>query len=128
MNEYENVADSDTQKVKATEGERMKNITLNGTKISLPTEIPYSSLIAKGMKAVARQQAEGEKKLENQRLTEIDPKTKKPKLKNGINTEKAVEALLLFENTEVAPYQIEEMKATIANLQERVKKLEDWQE
>lgn len=72
----------------------MKNITLNGTEISLPTEIPYSSLIAKGMKAVAWQQA-------------------------------AVETLLLFENTDVTPYQIEEMKATIANLQERVKKMEN---
>lgn len=34
----------------------------------------------------------------------------------------------MFENTDVLPYQIEEMKVTISNLQTRVKKLEDWQE
>ena len=68
------------------------------------------------------------KKYENRRLTEVDPKTKKPRLKAGVSTERAVEVLYMFENTDVLPYQIEEMKVTIANLQARVKKLEDWQE
>ena len=68
------------------------------------------------------------KKYENRRLTEVDPKTKKPRLKDGVSTERAVEVLYMFENTDVLPYQIEEMKVTIANLQARVKKLEDWQE
>ena len=58
----------------------------------------------------------------------VDPKTKKPRLKDGVSTERAVEVLYMFENTDVLPYQIEEMKVTIANLQARVKKLEDWQE
>ena len=64
----------------------------------------------------------------NRRLTEVDPKTKKPRLKAGVSTDRAVEVLYMFENTDVLPYQIEEMKVTIANLQARVKKLEDWQE
>lgn len=41
---------------------------------------------------------------------------------------RAVEVLYMFENADVLPYQIEEMKVTISNLQTRVKKLEDWQE
>ena len=49
-------------------------------------------------------------------------------MKAGVSTERAVEVLYMFENTDVLPYQIEEMKVTIANLQARVKKLEDWQE
>ena len=68
------------------------------------------------------------KKFKNHRLTEIDPKTKKPRLKQGISINRAVEVLYMFENADVMPYQIEEMKTTIANLQARVKKLEDWQE
>lgn len=39
----------------------MKNITLNGAKLPLPSEIPYSSAIAGGMKVLARQQAAIEK-------------------------------------------------------------------
>ena len=67
-------------------------------------------------------------KYKNKRFTEIDPKTKKPRLKKGVSTERAVEVLYMFENADVLPYQIEKMKVTITNLQARVKKLEDWQE
>lgn len=88
-------------------------------------EIPYFNLMKKAMPG---QEKESTKKLKNHRLTEVDPKTKKPRLKRGVSTERAVEVLYMFENTDVLPYQIEEMKVTIANLQARVKKLEDWQE
>lgn len=87
--------------------------------------IPYYGMIKKAMPGPAK---ESKKKFKNKRLTEIDPKTKKPRLKKGVSTERAVEVLYMFENADVLPYQIEEMKVTIANLQARVKKLEDWQE
>lgn len=87
--------------------------------------IPYYGMIKKAMPGPAKK---NKKKYKNRRLTEIDPKTKKPRLKNGVSTDRAVEVLYMFENTDVLPYQIEEMKVTIANLQARVKKLEDWQE
>ena len=87
--------------------------------------IPYYGMMKKAMPGPAK---ESTKKFKNHRLTEIDPKTKKPRLKRGVSTERAVEVLYMFENTDVLPYQIEEMKVTIANLQARVKKLEDWQE
>lgn len=87
--------------------------------------IPCYGMIKKAMPGPAK---ESTKKFKNHRLTEIDPKTKKPRLKRGVSTERAVEVLYMFENTDVLPYQIEEMKVTIANLQARVKKLEDWQE
>ena len=88
-------------------------------------EIPYYKMMNKAMPGPEQQQ---KKKFKNHRLTEIDPKTKKPRLKQGINVNRAVEVLYMFENTDVMPYQIEEMKVTISNLQTRVKKLEDWQE
>ncbi len=87
--------------------------------------IPCYGMIKKAMPGPEKK---SRKKYKNRRLTEIDPKTKKPRLKNGVSTDRAVEVLYMFENTDVLPYQIEEMKATIANLQARVKKLEDWQE
>lgn len=87
--------------------------------------IPYYGMMKKAMSGPAK---ESTKKFKNHRLTEIDPKTKKPRLKRGVSTDRAVEVLYMFENTDVLPYQIEEMKVTIANLQARVKKLEDWQE
>lgn len=87
--------------------------------------IPYYGMMKKAMPGPAK---ESTKKFKNHRLTEIDPKTKKPRLKRGASTDRAVEVLYMFENTDVLPYQIEEMKVTIANLQARVKKLEDWQE
>lgn len=85
--------------------------------------IPYYGMMKKAMPGPAK---ESTKKFKNHRLTEIDPKTKKPRLKRGVSTDRAVEVLYIFENTDVLPYQIEEMKVTIANLQARVKKLEDW--
>ena len=88
-------------------------------------EIPYFNMMKKAMPGSAKERM---KKFKNHRLTEIDPKTKKPRLKRGVSTERAVEVLYMFENTDVLPYQIEEMKVTIANLQAKVKKLEDWQE
>lgn len=87
--------------------------------------IPYYGMMKKAMPGPAKKST---KKFKNHRLTEIDPKTKKPRLKRGVSTDRAVEVLYMFENTDVLPYQIEEMKVTIANLQARVKKLEDWQE
>lgn len=86
--------------------------------------IPYLNMMKKAMP----KEETKKKKVKRRRLTEIDPKTKKPRLKKGVSAERAVEVLFMFENTDVLPYQIEEMKATIANLQARVKKLEDWQE
>lgn len=73
-------------------------------------------------------QKDTKKKFKNHRLTEIDQKTKKPRLKQGININRAVEVLYMFENTDATPYQIEEMKATIENQRKRILKLEDWQE
>lgn len=87
-------------------------------------EIPYLNMIKR---ALPKEEPK-KKKFKNHRLTEIDPKTKKPRLKRGVSTERAAEVLYMFENTDVLPNQIEEMKVTIANLQARVKKLEDWQE
>lgn len=87
--------------------------------------IPYYGMIKKAMPGPAKG---SRKKLKSKRLTEVDHKTKKPRLKKGVSTDRAVEVLYMFENTDVLPYQIEEMKVTIENLQARVKKLEDWQE
>lgn len=86
--------------------------------------IPYLSM----MKKALPKEEPKKKKFKSHRLTEIDPKSKKPRLKKGVSIERAVEVLFLFENADVTPNQIEEMKTTIANLQARVKKLEDWQE
>lgn len=87
--------------------------------------IPCYGMMKKAMPGPGKK---SKKKYKNRRLTEIDTKTKKPRLKKGISMERAVEVLYMFENTDVLPYQIEEMKVTIANLQARVKKMEDWQE
>lgn len=86
-------------------------------------EIPYYKMMNKAMPGLAK---DTKKKHKNGRLTEIDPKTKKPRLKSGVPISRAVEVLYMFENTDTLPYQIEEMKVTISNLQARVKKLEDW--
>ena len=88
-------------------------------------EIPYYGMMKKAMPGP---QQDSKKKFKNHRLTEIDPKTKKPRLKRGVNTDRAVEVLYMFENTDTTPYQIEEMKATIENQRKRILKLEDWQE
>lgn len=86
-------------------------------------EIPYYKMMNKAMPGSAKNT---KRKPKNGRLTEIDPKTNKPRLKSGVPISRAVEVLYMFENTDVLPHQIEEMKTTIANLQARVKKLEDW--
>lgn len=88
-------------------------------------EIPYYSMMKKAMPGPAKQT---KKKFKNHRLTEIDPKSKKPRLKKGVDTNRAVEVLYMFENMDVTPYQIAEMKETIENQRQRIKKLEDWQE
>lgn len=90
----------------------------------LGAEIPYYGMMKKAMPGPVKEK----KHFKNHRLTEIDPKTKKPKLKKGISVERAVEVLYMFENTDTVPYQIEEMKATIENQRQRILKLEDWQE
>lgn len=90
----------------------------------LGEEIPYYSMIKKAMPGPEKKK----KKFRNHRLTEVDTKTKKPRLKKGVDITRAVEVLYMFENTNVMPCQIEEMKQTIENLRQRVKKLEDWQE
>lgn len=86
--------------------------------------IPYYGM----MKKALPKEAPKKNKFKSHRLTEIDQETKKPHLKRGISTERAVEVLYMFENAEVTPGQIENMKVTIENLRNRVKKLEDWQE
>ena len=88
-------------------------------------EIPYYKMM---ITAMPTHTMDTKRKPKYWRLTEIDPKTKKPRLKSGVPISRAVEVLYMFENTDVLPYQIEEMKVTISNLQTRVKKLEDWQE
>lgn len=91
----------------------------------LKGQIPYYSMMKKAMPGPAGQKPK--KKFKNHRLTEIDPKTKKPRLKQGISVERAVEVLFMFENTDTTPYQIEEMKQTIENQRQRILKLEDWE-
>lgn len=86
-------------------------------------EIPYYSMMKKAMPGPVKQT---KKKFKNHRLTEIDPKSKKPRLKKGVDTNRAVEVLYMFENMDVTPYQIAEMKETIENQRQRIKKLEDW--
>lgn len=91
----------------------------------LKGQIPYYGMMKKTMPGPAQKQ---KKKFKNHRLTEIDPKTKKVRLKQGISTDRAVEVLYMFENTDILPYQIEEMKQTIENQRQRILKMEDWQE
>lgn len=88
---------------------------LNGI---IGAEIPYYKMMNKAMPGPAK---DTKRKPKNGRLTEIDPKTNKPRLKSGVPISRAVEVLYMFENTDVLPYQIEEMKVTISNLQTRVK-------
>lgn len=90
---------------------------LNGI---IGAEIPYYKMMNKAMPGPAK---DTKRKPKNGRLTEIDPKTNKPRLKSGVPISRAVEVLYMFENTDVLPYQIEEMKVTISNLQTRVKKV-----
>lgn len=84
--------------------------------------VPYLNM----MKKALPKEEPKKKKFKSQRLTEIDPKTKKPRLKKGVSTERAVEVLFMFENADVTPNQIEDMKQTIENQRQRILKLEDW--
>ena len=86
--------------------------------------IPYYGI----MKRALPKEEPKKKKVKSHRLTEIDPKTKKPRLKKGVSTDRAVEVLFMFENADVTPNQIEDMRQTIENLRNRVRKLEDWEE
>lgn len=92
----------------------------------LGAEIPYYSMMKRAMPGPAREKEK--KKFKNHRLTELDPKTKKPRLKPGVKEERAIEVLYMFENADVMPQQILEMKQTIQNLQQKVLKLQDWQD
>lgn len=84
--------------------------------------IPYLNMIKKALP----KEEQKKKKLKSHRLTEIDKETKKPRLKAGISTDRAVEVLYMFENADVTPNQIEGMKQTIENQRQRILKLEDW--
>ena len=84
--------------------------------------IPYLNMMKKAMP----KEEPKKKKTGSHRLTEIDPKTKKPRLKKGVNMDRAVEVLFMFENADVMPNQIEDMKQTIENQRQRILKLEDW--
>ena len=84
--------------------------------------IPYLNMMKKAMP----KEEPKKKKVGSHRLTEIDPKTKKPRLKKGVSTDRAVEVLFMFENADVTPNQIEDMKQTIENQRQRILKLEDW--
>ena len=84
--------------------------------------IPYLNMMKKAMP----KEEPKKKKTGSHRLTEIDPKTKKPRLKKGVSMDRAVEVLFMFENADVMPNQIEDMKQTIENQRQRILKLEDW--
>ncbi len=84
--------------------------------------IPYLNMMKKAMP----KEEPKKKKTGSHRLTEIDPKTKRPRLKKGVSTDRAVEVLFMFENADVTPNQIEDMKQTIENQRQRILKLEDW--
>lgn len=84
--------------------------------------IPYLNMMKKAMP----KEEPKKKKVKSHRLTEIDSKTKKPRLKKGVSTDRAVEVLFMFENADVTPNQIEDMKQTIENQRQRILKLEDW--
>ena len=84
--------------------------------------IPCYGMMKKAMPKEGRKK----KKAKSHRLTEIDPKTQKPRLKKGVSMDRAVEVLYMFENADVMPNQIGEMKQTIENQRQRILKLEDW--
>jgi len=60
------------------------------------------------------------------RLTRLG-KNRIPELKNKLHIERAINLLYNYENTGLSPMQILDLQETIYNLQQRVKKLEDWQ-
>lgn len=80
----------------------MKNITLNGAKLPLPPEIPYSSAIVGGMRVLARQQAR--KAFEEETGPEEPKRLTKAKngiisLANGAGQQAAIEKLFLYEES-----------------------------
>ena len=97
---------------------------MTGINRILAAEIPCYSMMKKAMPGPQKEK----KATQSHRLTEIDPKTKRPRLKDGVKLTRAVEVLYMFENTDVLPRQIEEMKQTIENQRQRILKMEDWQE
>lgn len=54
-------------------------------------------------KAMPGPEKKSRKNYENRRLTEVDPKTKKPRLKAGVSTERAVEVLYIFSYPQPLP-------------------------
>ena len=60
------------------------------------------------------------------RLTKLGKK-RIPELKNKLHIERAINLLYNYENIGLTPAQILGLQETIYNLQQRVKKLEDWQ-
>lgn len=105
----------------------MKSITLNGTKLPLPQEIPYSETITGGLKAIERQQARKafeEETKEIKRLTRI--RNGKPTLLNGVGQQLAIEKLFLYEETGKTPYEIHIMQERIENLEKRIIQLESY--
>lgn len=86
-------------------------------------EIPYYKMMNKAMPGPAK---DTKRKPKNSRLTEIDPKTNKPRIKSGVPISRAVEVLYMFENTDVLPYQIEEMKARMEEDKEQERYLQEY--
>lgn len=108
---------------------KMKNITLNGTKLPLPSEIPYFSAIAGGMKVIARQQAQKafEEKTgaeESKRLTRADNGI--ISLVNGAGQQAAIKRLFLYEESGITPYEIHIMQERMKSLEKRIRKLESY--
>ncbi len=104
----------------------MKGITLNGTRLPLPPEVPHASLIASGMKVAGRQQAAKGKrdKPEKRRLTGM--RKGKPALLDGNSLQAAVEKLFLYEESGATPYEIHILQERAKSLEERVKRLESY--
>lgn len=107
----------------------MKNITLNGTKFPLSPEIPYSSAIAGGMKALAQQQ---ERKAFEEETGPEEPK-RLTKAENGIvslvsgaGRQAAIEKLFLYEESGKTPYEIHIMQERMKSLEKRIRKLESY--
>lgn len=108
----------------------MKNITLNGAKLPLPSEIPYSSAIAGGMKALARQQAR--KAFEEETGPEEPKRLTKAEngiisLVNGAGQQAAIEKLFLYEESGKTPYEIHIMQERMKSLEKRIRKLESYE-
>ena len=103
----------------------MKGITLNGTRLPIPAEVPHASLIASGMKAIGQQAAkEKRSRPEKKRLTGM--RNGKPALLNENSFQAAVERLFLYEESGATPYEIHILQERVKSLEERVKRLESY--